>query len=122
MSQKSDSRYSQTGASNANTVSTSSNTGHKGQVRRSGVYEENLKNIERINSALIATHVDAGEIDKIFNMKMKMEWDSGLDFIRALCALSKDQLSNPNNTKLFALQRIVLVASQNMGEIKLIWA
>lgn len=65
---------------------------------------------------------DANVIDKIFNKSAQLDGESILDFIAALCEISKRELmANADNPRIFSLQKIVEVAEQNMDRIKIVW-
>lgn len=63
--------------------------------------------------------VDYNQIDKMFIQSTYLDSDSILDFIRALCELSKEDIKS-NRT--FLLSKVVEVAEFNMNRIKIIWS
>ncbi|CAD8069698.1 unnamed protein product [Paramecium primaurelia] len=76
--------------------------------------QEDIQNIERLFQS-----ISYDQIDKIFNMSINLDSNSILEFIRALCELSKEEIKQ-NRT--FLLSRMIEVADFNMDRIKIIWS
>ena len=45
-----------------------------------------------------------------------------VDFVRALCTVSLDELANLVRPRMFSLQKIVEISYYNMGRIRLQWS
>jgi brefeldin A-inhibited guanine nucleotide-exchange protein len=45
-----------------------------------------------------------------------------VEFVRALCAVSLEELSNVAHPRMFSLQKIVEISYYNMGRIRLQWS
>ena len=45
-----------------------------------------------------------------------------MDFVRALCTVSLDELANLVRPRMFSLQKIVEISYYNMGRIRLQWS
>lgn len=45
-----------------------------------------------------------------------------MEFVRALCVISMEELSNPSHARMFSLQKIVEISYYNMGRIRLQWS
>ena len=45
-----------------------------------------------------------------------------VEFVKALCQVSMDELSNVNNPRMFSLTKIVEISYYNMGRIRLQWS
>jgi len=45
-----------------------------------------------------------------------------VEFVRALCVISMEELSNPSHARMFSLQKIVEISYYNMGRIRLQWS
>ena len=45
-----------------------------------------------------------------------------VEFVRALCAVSMDELANPAQPRMYSLQKIVEISYYNMGRIRLQWS
>ncbi|CAK61467.1 unnamed protein product (macronuclear) [Paramecium tetraurelia] len=76
--------------------------------------QEDIQNIERLFQL-----ISYDQIDKIFNMSINLDSNSILEFIRALCELSKEEIKQ-NRT--FLLSRLIEVADFNMDRIKIVWS
>lgn len=61
-------------------------------------------------------------VDRIFTGSIRLDGDSIVDFVTALCQVSMDELSNPNHPRMFSLQKIVEISYYNMGRIRLQWS
>lgn len=47
---------------------------------------------------------------------------SAVEFVRALCAVSIDELASISHPRMFSLQKIVEISYYNMGRIRLQWS
>ncbi len=65
----------------------------------------------------------ANVIEKIFTNSVELDGESILTFLRALCAISQEELepSDGSPAKLYLLQRLVECAYFNSGRIRLVW-
>ena len=45
-----------------------------------------------------------------------------VEFVKALCLVSMDELANVNNPRMFSLTKIVEISYYNMGRIRLQWS
>ncbi|XP_059050657.1 brefeldin A-inhibited guanine nucleotide-exchange protein 1 [Achroia grisella] len=61
-------------------------------------------------------------VDRIFTGSTRLDGDAIVDFVRALCQVSLDELSHPSNPRMFSLQKIVEISYYNMGRIRLQWS
>lgn len=60
-------------------------------------------------------------VDRIFTGSIRLDGDAIVDFVRALCQVSLDEL-NATHPRMFSLQKIVEIAYYNMGRIRLQWS
>lgn len=51
-----------------------------------------------------------------------MDGDAVVHFVRALCEVSKEELSTGGNPRMFMLQKIVEISFYNMNRIRLQWS
>lgn len=51
-----------------------------------------------------------------------MDGNAIREFVRALCQISLEELSNPTHPRMFSLQKIVEISYYNMGRIRLQWS
>lgn len=60
-------------------------------------------------------------VDRIFTGSIKLDGDAIVDFVKALCQVSLDEL-NGVQPRMFSLQKIVEISYYNMGRIRLQWS
>ncbi|CAH0546224.1 unnamed protein product [Brassicogethes aeneus] len=61
-------------------------------------------------------------VDRIFTGSTRLDGDAIVDFVRALCQVSLDELAHPGHPRMFSLQKIVEISYYNMGRIRLQWS
>ncbi|RWS13810.1 brefeldin A-inhibited guanine nucleotide-exchange protein 1-like isoform X6 [Dinothrombium tinctorium] len=61
-------------------------------------------------------------VDRIFTGSTRLDGDAIVDFVRALCQVSNEELSHPFHPRMFSLQKIVEISYYNMGRIRLQWS
>lgn len=61
-------------------------------------------------------------VDRIFTGSIRLDGDAIVDFVRALCQVSLDELAHPQHPRMFSLQKIVEISYYNMGRIRLQWS
>uniref|UniRef100_F1KQQ2 Brefeldin A-inhibited guanine nucleotide-exchange protein 2 n=1 Tax=Ascaris suum TaxID=6253 RepID=F1KQQ2_ASCSU len=61
-------------------------------------------------------------VDKIFQGSSKLDGDAVVQFVRALCNVSVEELATAGNPRMFMLQKIVEISFYNMGRIRLQWS
>ncbi|RWS30440.1 brefeldin A-inhibited guanine nucleotide-exchange protein 1-like protein [Leptotrombidium deliense] len=61
-------------------------------------------------------------VDRIFTGSTRLDGDAIVDFVRALCQVSNEELSNHYHPRMFSLQKIVEISYYNMGRIRLQWS
>ncbi|KAK7060645.1 Brefeldin A-inhibited guanine nucleotide-exchange protein 1 [Halocaridina rubra] len=60
-------------------------------------------------------------VDRIFTGSTRLDGDSVVHFVRALCSVSLEELAAPS-PRMFSLQKIVEISYYNMGRIRLQWS
>lgn len=60
-------------------------------------------------------------VDRIFTGSIRLDGDAIVDFVKALCHVSLDEL-NSNQPRMFSLQKIVEISYYNMSRIRLQWS
>lgn len=60
-------------------------------------------------------------VDRIFTGSIRLDGDAIVDFVKALCHVSLDEL-NGVQPRMFSLQKIVEISYYNMGRIRLQWS
>lgn len=61
-------------------------------------------------------------VDRIFTGSTRLDGDAIVDFVKALCHVSLEELSVQPNPRMFSLQKIVEISYYNMGRIRLQWS
>ncbi len=70
---------------------------------------------------MVVANIDPGKLDKIFHLSIKLTEESVLEFISCLCELSKEELDNPQNPRIFCMHKISEVTDFNMNRVRYIW-
>ena len=82
--------------------------------------ERDQKIQESINETTSQSIVVA--VDRIFTGSTRLDGDAIVDFVKALCQVSSEELANPTHPRMFSLQKIVEISYYNMGRIRLQWS
>ena len=61
-------------------------------------------------------------VDRIFTGSIRLDGDAIVDFVKALCHVSLEELSAHPHPRMFSLQKIVEISYYNMGRIRLQWS
>ncbi|XP_043188621.1 brefeldin A-inhibited guanine nucleotide-exchange protein 1-like isoform X1 [Amphibalanus amphitrite] len=60
-------------------------------------------------------------VDRIFTGSIRLDGDAVVDFVDALCHVSRDELAQPQ-PRMFSLTKLVEISYYNMGRIRLQWS
>ncbi|KAK4744860.1 hypothetical protein SAY87_011172 [Trapa incisa] len=81
---------------------------------------------EQINSLVtnlnLLEQVGSSEMNRIFTRSQKLNSEAIIDFVKALCKVSMDELRSPSDPRVFSLTKIVEIAHYNMNRIRLVWS
>eukprot|EP01087_Luapelamoeba_hula_P003570 TRINITY_DN1336_c2_g1_i2.p1 TRINITY_DN1336_c2_g1~~TRINITY_DN1336_c2_g1_i2.p1 ORF type:complete len:1437 (-),score=274.97 TRINITY_DN1336_c2_g1_i2:1280-5590(-) len=77
---------------------------------------------EGINAETVAKEIEGVAIDRIFTDTVRLSSTAIVDFVECLCAVSLDEINEPQNPRTFSLQKLVEVADYNMGRIRIVWS
>lgn len=61
-------------------------------------------------------------VDRIFTGSTRLDGEAIVNFVRALCKVSLEELAYPGHPRMFSLQKIVEISYYNMGRIRLQWS
>ncbi|CAH1100996.1 unnamed protein product [Psylliodes chrysocephalus] len=61
-------------------------------------------------------------VDRIFTGSTRLDGDAIVDFVKALCKVSLEELAHSGHPRMFSLQKIVEISYYNMGRIRLQWS
>ncbi|KAM0048372.1 putative Sec7 domain, mon2, dimerization and cyclophilin-binding domain, Sec7 domain superfamily [Helianthus debilis subsp. tardiflorus] len=62
-----------------------------------------------------------GEMNRIFIKSQKLNSEAIVDFVKALCKVSMEELKSTSDPRVFSLTKIVEIAHYNMNRIRLVW-
>ncbi|KAE8665779.1 Brefeldin A-inhibited guanine nucleotide-exchange protein 2 [Hibiscus syriacus] len=63
-----------------------------------------------------------GEMNRIFTRSQKLNSEAIIDFVKALCKVSMEELRSTSDPRVFSLTKIVEIAHYNMNRIRLVWS
>ncbi|KAJ8664573.1 hypothetical protein QAD02_006235 [Eretmocerus hayati] len=61
-------------------------------------------------------------VDRIFTGSTRLDGDAIVEFVKALCQVSTEELAHPTQPRMFSLTKIVEISYYNMGRIRLQWS
>lgn len=61
-------------------------------------------------------------VDRIFTGSVLLDGDAIVDFVRALCQVSNEELANANQPRMLSLQKLIEISYYNMDRIRLQWS
>ncbi|CAI9292233.1 unnamed protein product [Lactuca saligna] len=62
-----------------------------------------------------------GEMNRIFTRSQKLNSEAIIDFVKALCKVSMEELRSTSDPRVFSLTKIIEIAHYNMNRIRLVW-
>ncbi|KAL5077236.1 hypothetical protein RYX36_016220 [Vicia faba] len=81
---------------------------------------------EQVNSLVsnlnMLEQVGSSEMNRIFTRSQKLNSEAIIDFVKALCKVSMEELRSPSDPRVFSLTKIVEIAHYNMNRIRLVWS
>ncbi|XP_019152223.1 PREDICTED: brefeldin A-inhibited guanine nucleotide-exchange protein 2-like isoform X2 [Ipomoea nil] len=84
------------------------------------------KNIDAIKMNKMVSNLNmfeqVGEMSHIFVRSPKLNSEAIVDFVKALCKVSMDELRPTSNPRIFSLMKMVEIAHYNMDRIRLVWS
>ncbi|KAK9103545.1 hypothetical protein Sjap_020799 [Stephania japonica] len=66
--------------------------------------------------------VGRSEMNRIFTRSQKLNSEAIVDFVKALCKVSMEELRSTTDPRVFSLTKIVEIAHYNMNRIRLVWS
>ncbi|WJX87162.1 Brefeldin A-inhibited guanine nucleotide-exchange protein 2 [Trifolium repens] len=66
--------------------------------------------------------VGSSEMNRIFTRSQKLNSEAIIDFVKALCKVSMEELRSPSDPRVFSLTKMVEIAHYNMNRIRLVWS
>ncbi|CAN1308266.1 Brefeldin A-inhibited guanine nucleotide-exchange protein 2 [Linum perenne] len=81
---------------------------------------------DRMNSLVsnltMLDQVGSSEMNRIFARSQKLNSEAIIDFVKALCKVSMEELRSASDPRVFSLTKIVEIAHYNMNRIRLVWS
>ncbi|PWA72449.1 Armadillo-like helical [Artemisia annua] len=78
---------------------------------------------EQVNHLVSKLNIleQVGEMNRIFTRSQKLNSEAVVDFVKALCKVSMEELRSTSDPRVFSLTKIVEIAHYNMNRIRLVW-
>lgn len=79
---------------------------------------------EQVNNLVTNLNMldQVGEMSRIFIRSQKLNSEAIVDFVKALCKVSMEELRSTSDPRVFSLTKIVEIAHYNMNRIRLVWS
>ncbi|WOL09683.1 hypothetical protein Cni_G18436 [Canna indica] len=84
------------------------------------VTSEQMNNL--ISNLNLLEQVGIDEVNHIFIQSEKLNSEAIIDFVKALCKVSMEELRSTSDPRVFSLTKIVEIAHYNMDRIRLVWS
>ncbi|EFJ37131.1 hypothetical protein SELMODRAFT_230001 [Selaginella moellendorffii] len=84
------------------------------------VTAEQMSNL--VSNLGLLGQIDSNEANKIFTRSQALSSEGIVDFVKALCKVSMDELRSPTDPRVFSLTKIVEISHFNMNRIRLVWS
>ncbi|KAI3743894.1 hypothetical protein L1987_56961 [Smallanthus sonchifolius] len=78
---------------------------------------------EQVNNLVSKLNMleQVGDMNRIFVRSQKLNSEAIVDFVKALCKVSLEELRSTSDPRVFSLTKIVEIAHFNMNRIRLVW-
>lgn len=84
------------------------------------VTTEQLNNL--VSNLNMLEQLGISEVNNIFMRSEKLNSEAIVDFVKALCKVSMEELRSTSDPRIFSLTKIVEIAHYNMKRIRLVWS
>ncbi|KAJ4845556.1 Brefeldin A-inhibited guanine nucleotide-exchange protein 2 [Turnera subulata] len=84
------------------------------------VTPEQMNNL--VSNLNMLEQVGSSEMNRIFTRSQKLNSEAIIDFVKALCKVSMEELRSASDPRVFSLTKIVEIAHYNMNRIRLVWS
>lgn len=81
---------------------------------------EQMNNL--VSNLNMLEQVGSGEMNRIYTRSQKLNSEAIVDFVKALCKVSMEELRSTSDPRVFSLTKIVEIAHYNMKRIRLVWS
>ncbi|EFJ24773.1 hypothetical protein SELMODRAFT_173646 [Selaginella moellendorffii] len=84
------------------------------------VTAEQMNNL--VSNLNMLEQIGSFEMNKIFTRSDRLNGEAIVDFVKALCKVSMEELRSPTDPRVFSLTKIVEISHFNMNRIRLVWS
>ncbi|KAJ8632258.1 hypothetical protein MRB53_025594 [Persea americana] len=84
------------------------------------VTNEQMTNL--VSNLNMLEQVGSSEMNRIFTRSQRLNSEAIIDFVKALCKVSMEELRSTSDPRVFSLTKIVEIAHYNMNRIRLVWS
>ncbi|XP_078439821.1 brefeldin A-inhibited guanine nucleotide-exchange protein 2-like [Wolffia australiana] len=84
------------------------------------VTSEQMSNL--VSNLNMLEQVGPSEMNRIFTRSQKLNSEAVVDFVKALCKVSMEELRSTSDPRVFSLTKIVEISHYNMNRIRLVWS
>ncbi|CAL9038337.1 unnamed protein product [Musa banksii] len=84
------------------------------------VTSEQMNNL--ISNLNLLEQVGIAEVNRVFIRSEKLNSEAIIDFVKALCKVSMEELRSTSDPRVFSLTKIVEITHYNMDRIRLVWS
>ncbi|KAG4132600.1 hypothetical protein ERO13_D08G042600v2 [Gossypium hirsutum] len=84
------------------------------------ITSEQMNNL--VSNLDMLEQVGSSEMNRIFTRSQKLNSEAIIDFVKALCKVSMEELRSTSDPRVFSLTKIVEIAHYNMNRIRLVWS
>ncbi|KAJ8900141.1 hypothetical protein K2173_024781 [Erythroxylum novogranatense] len=84
------------------------------------VTSEQMNNL--VSNLNMLEQVGSSEMNRIFTRSQKLNSEAIIDFVKALCKVSMEELRSASDPRVFSLTKMVEIAHYNMNRIRLVWS
>ncbi|OIW01102.1 hypothetical protein TanjilG_25210 [Lupinus angustifolius] len=84
------------------------------------VTSEQVNNL--VSNLNMLEQVGSSEMNRIFTRSQKLNSEAIIDFVKALCKVSMEELRSPSDPRVFSLTKIVEITHYNMNRIRFVWS
>ncbi|XWS77185.1 hypothetical protein CRYUN_Cryun01aG0239800 [Craigia yunnanensis] len=84
------------------------------------VTSEQMNNL--VSNLNMLEQVGSSEMNRIFTRSQKLNSEAIVDFVKALCKVSMEELRSTSDPRVFSLTKMVEIAHYNMNRIRLVWS
>nr|AAM00191.1 guanine nucleotide-exchange protein GEP2 [Oryza sativa] len=80
--------------------------------------------VDQMNNVVtsLLEQVGMAEMNRVFVRSQKLNSEGIIDFVKALCKVSMEELRSASDPRVFSLTKIVEIAHYNMNRIRLVWS